>query len=55
MAVYKEENTNTWRVLYRYTDWNGEQNKRKSVVSKQSVKHRLGNESNLTKWAVTLI
>lgn len=21
MAVYKEEKTNTWRVLYRYTDW----------------------------------
>ena len=24
MSVYKEEKTNTWRVLYRYTDWNGE-------------------------------
>lgn len=24
MAVYKEEKTNTWRVLYRYTNWNGE-------------------------------
>lgn len=24
MAVYKEEKTNTWRVIYRYTDWNGE-------------------------------
>lgn len=24
MAVYKEERTNTWRVIYRYTDWNGE-------------------------------
>ena len=24
MADYKEEKTNTWRVLYRYTDWNGE-------------------------------
>ncbi len=24
MAVYKEEKTNSWRVLYRYTDWNGE-------------------------------
>ena len=24
MAVYKEDKTNTWRVLYRYTDWNGE-------------------------------
>ena len=23
-AVYKEEKTNTWRAVYRYTDWNGE-------------------------------
>ena len=24
MAVYKEEKTNTWRAVYRYTDWAGE-------------------------------
>ena len=24
MAVYKEEKTNTWRAVFRYTDWNGE-------------------------------
>lgn len=24
MAVYKEGKTNTWRVIYRYTDWTGE-------------------------------
>jgi integrase len=24
MAVYKEPGTNTWRVIYRYTDWTGE-------------------------------
>ena len=24
MAVYKEEKTNTWRVVFRFTDWNGE-------------------------------
>jgi len=24
MAVYKESNTNTWRVIYRFTDWMGE-------------------------------
>lgn len=23
MAVYKEEKTGTWRVIYRYTDWTG--------------------------------
>lgn len=24
MAIYKESATNTWRVIYRYTDWKGE-------------------------------
>lgn len=24
MAVYKEKRSNTWRVIYRYTDWTGE-------------------------------
>ena len=24
MAVYRESETNTWRVIYRYTDWMGE-------------------------------
>lgn len=24
MPVYKEEKTNTWRVIYRYIDWKGE-------------------------------
>ncbi len=24
MAAYKESDTNTWRVIYRYTDWMGE-------------------------------
>ena len=24
MVVYKESDTNTWRVIYRYTDWMGE-------------------------------
>lgn len=24
MPVYKEEKTNTWRAVYRYTDWTGE-------------------------------
>lgn len=23
MAVYREKETGTWRVLYRYTDWTG--------------------------------
>lgn len=24
MAVYKEERTNTWRIIYQYADWKGE-------------------------------
>lgn len=24
MSVYKEKKTNTWRVIYRYTDWTGQ-------------------------------
>ena len=24
MAIYKDEKTNTWRAIYRYTDWTGE-------------------------------
>lgn len=23
MSVYKEPKNNTWRVIYRYTDWKG--------------------------------
>ena len=23
MAVYKDEKTNTWKVYYRFTDWQG--------------------------------
>ena len=24
MAIYKDEKTDTWRAVYRYTDWTGE-------------------------------
>ena len=48
MAVYKEEKTNTWRVLYRYTDWNGEQSNHKNVDSKQNVRLKRGKENSLT-------
>ena len=37
MAVYKEEKTNTWRVLYRYTDWNGE---RKQSQKMNNIRNR---------------
>ena len=32
MAVYKEEKTNTWRVIYRYTDWTGERKQHLTVT-----------------------
>ena len=47
MAVYKEEKTNTWRVLYRYTDWNGERKQTQNEVLRQSVKRNLGSENSL--------
>lgn len=39
MAVYKEEKTNTWRAVYRYTDWNGErkQTQKRGFKTKQEA------------------
>ena len=42
MAVYKEEKTNTWRVIYRYTDWNGER--------KQSQKRGFKTKREAQSW-----
>ena len=36
MAVYKEEKTNTWRVIYRYTDWNGE----RKAITKTRIQNK---------------
>lgn len=36
MAVYKEEQTNTWRVVYRFVDWTGE----KKQTQKRGFKTR---------------
>ena len=41
MAVYKEEKTNTWRVIYRYTDWNGERKQRVQPRQRRRL-HRQG-------------
>lgn len=51
MAVYKEEKTNTWRVIYRYTDWNGERKQSQNEDSKQNVRLRRGKENNLISLA----
>ena len=42
MAVYKEEKTGTWRVIYRYTDWNGErkQSQKRGFKTKREAQAR---------------
>ena len=42
MAVYKEPKTNTWRVIYRYTDWTGER--------KQSSKRGFPTKRDALAW-----
>ena len=42
MAVYKESNTNTWRVVYRFTDWTGE--------NKQSSKRGFTTKRDALSW-----
>ncbi len=57
MAVYKEEKTNTWRVIYRYTDWNGERKqsqkrgfktKREAQAWEREQLSKLGNDLDMT-------
>ena len=57
MAVYKEEKTNTWRVLYRYTDWNGERKqsqkrgfktKREAQAWEREQLNKLGGDLDMT-------
>jgi len=42
MAIYKEPTTNTWRVIYRYTDWTGER--------KQSSKRGFATKRDAQAW-----
>lgn len=39
MAVYKEEKTNTWRAVYRYTDWQGKrrQSQKRGFATKREA------------------
>lgn len=57
MAVYKEPKTNTWRVIYRYTDWNGErkqsqkrgfQTKREAQSWEREQLNKLGADLDMT-------
>lgn len=49
MAVYKEDKTNTWRVLYRYVDWTGEKKQTQKRGFKTKRKHRRGSVSSSTR------
>ena len=57
MAVYKDEKTSTWRVIYRYTDWTGEQKqtskrgfttKREAQAWEREQMSSLGNALDMT-------
>ena len=42
MSVYKESKTNTWKVYYRYTDWQGER--------KQTTKRGFATKREALAW-----
>jgi hypothetical protein len=42
MAAYKETGTNTWRVVYRTTDWKGD--------SKQTSKRGFATKREALEW-----
>ena len=57
MAVYKEEKTNTWRVVYRTTDWAGNrkqtqkrgfQTKREAQAWEREQLRKLGTDLDMT-------
>lgn len=57
MAVYKEEKTNTWRVIYRYTDWTGEKKqtqkrgfktKREAQAWERELLHKVSADLDMT-------
>ncbi len=57
MSVYKEEKTNTWRVIYRYVDWTGERKqtqkrgfktKREALAWEREQLTKLGSDLDMT-------
>lgn len=57
MSVYKEPKTNTWRVIYRYTDWKGDRKqsqkrgfptKREALAWEQEQKNRANADLDMT-------
>ena len=54
MAVYKEEKTNTWRAVYRYTDWNGERKQTQKRGFKTKREAQAWEREQLNKTSVDL-
>ena len=57
MSVYKETKTNTWKVYYRYTDWQGERKqttkrgfatKREALAWEREQMHKTQNDLDMT-------
>lgn len=49
MSVYKDGKTNTWRVIYRYTDWKGEKKQTQKRGFQTKREAQAGSVSNSTK------
>ncbi len=54
MAVYKEPKTNTWRVIYRYTDWNGERKQSQKCGFQTKREAQSWEREQLNKWGSDL-
>ena len=54
MAVYKEEKTGTWRVIYRYTDWKGERRQSQKRGFKTKREAQAWEREQLSKAALDL-
>lgn len=54
MAVYKEEKTNTWRVIYRFTDWKGERKQSQKRGFKTKREAQMWEREQLNKKASDL-
>ena len=54
MGVYKEQNGNTWRVIYRYTDWKGERKQTQKRGFKTKREAKAWEHDQLTKQGADL-
>ena len=54
MSVYKEEKTNTWRVIYRYTDWTGQRKQSQKRGFKTKREAQAGEREQMNKATADL-